>query len=84
MDTEQELKTQTRKWLARIESEIRGTRPLDKRGEPLLKNIRAYIKDSGYFIKKGDWVRAFEAVIWAWSWLSIARELKLLKTANKE
>ena len=84
MNTEQALRKETNKWLHRIEKEIKDIEPPDKSGKEFLENILAYIKDSRYFLGKGDLVRSFEAVIWAWSYLSISRELKLLKTINKK
>lgn len=84
MNTEQALRKETNKWLHRIEKEIKNIKPPDERGREFLENILAYIKDSRYFLDKGDLVRSFEAVIWAWSYLSISRELKLLKTHKQE
>jgi len=84
MNTEQALRKETNKWLHRIEKEIKNIKPQDERGREFLENILAYIKDSRYFLGRGDLVRSFEAVIWAWSYLSISRELKLLKTINKK
>ena len=31
-----------------------------------VKNLDAYIKDTSYFLEKKDFVRAFEAVVYAW------------------
>lgn len=82
MDTGDVLKKETRKWLTKIEKEIKGIEPADKKAGEFLENIRAYINDSRYFTEKGDLVRAFEAVIWAWSHLSISMELGLLKAGK--
>lgn len=79
MDTGRRLKSETGKWLARMEKETGKTRAPDKKGEELLENIRAYMKDSRYFLGKGDLVRAFEAVVWAWAVFETARELGALK-----
>lgn len=79
MGVEEDLKKETDKWLLRIEGEVKGAKPVGPKGKEFLKNIQAYIKDSGYFARKGDLVRSFECVIWAWAYLSISRELKLLK-----
>jgi hypothetical protein len=51
---------------------------LGKTRSDFLKNINAYIKDCKYFLGRGDLIRAFEAVIWAWAWLEIGKELKVL------
>ncbi len=82
MDLEKELKRETEKWLGKIREEMRGAEVLDKEREGLLENIRAYVKDCNYFLGKNDLIRAFESVVWAWSWLEILKELKLLKVRN--
>jgi len=82
MDLEKELKRETEKWLGKIREEMRGAEVLDKEREGLLENIRAYVKDCNYFLGKNDLIRAFESVVWAWSWLQILKELKLLKVRN--
>ena len=82
MDLEKELKGETEKWLGKIREEMRGAEVLDKEREGLLENIRAYVKDCNYFLGKNDLIRAFESVVWAWSWLEILKELKLLKVRN--
>ena len=79
METEQTLKKETRKWLLRIEREIKKLEPSGQRGGEFLENIRAYMKDSGYFLEKGDLVRSFECVIWAWAICETARELDILR-----
>jgi hypothetical protein len=48
--------------------------------ERFLENISAYISDSHYFLDKGDLIRAFESVVWAWAWMEIGLEMeKLIK-----
>ncbi|NOQ38217.1 DUF357 domain-containing protein, partial [archaeon] len=42
-------------------------------------NIKAYISDTQHFIDKGDLVRAFEAVVWAWAWLEIGKDVGVLE-----
>ncbi len=78
METKEELKKETEKWLSKI-NEKKLTAKTEK-GEEFKKNIEAYISDSKHFTEKGDFVRAFEAVIWAWAFLEISEDLKLLET----
>jgi hypothetical protein len=33
-------------------------------------------------MEKGDLIRAFESVIWAWAWMEIGLNMKLLKMAD--
>ncbi|HLD77765.1 MAG TPA: DUF357 domain-containing protein [archaeon] len=68
--TAKELRAQTEKWLAKLEAELPKARLTGflpaKEGRELLENARAYVKDCKHFVSKGDWVNAFEAVIYAW------------------
>ncbi|MFB3764196.1 MAG: DUF357 domain-containing protein [Methanotrichaceae archaeon] len=71
---ETDLRSETLKWLERagsLFSEISGK-------EEFIDNISAYISDSKYFLEKGDLIRAFEAVIWAWAWMEIGLEMGVL------
>lgn len=71
MKVEEGLREETLKWLRRIEermSEIDGEKEF-------MENIRAYISDSHYFLEKGDLIRAFECVVWAWAWLEVGLEV---------
>lgn len=79
MNTEEQLIFETSKWLARAEAEFKKVSPIGKKGEEFSKNIAAYLKDTKYFSEKKDYVRAFEAVVWAWAWLEIGAEEEFLK-----
>ncbi|MCK5234032.1 MAG: DUF357 domain-containing protein, partial [Candidatus Aenigmarchaeota archaeon] len=35
--------------------------------------------DTNHFLEKKDYVRAFEAVVWAWAWLEIGKEVGAIK-----
>ena len=78
-----ELQKETKKWLARLEKETRRielTGKLDKKlVDSVLINMFAYIQDAQYFIQKKDWVRAFEACVYAWGILETCRHLGLVK-----
>ncbi len=82
-DIAEELRNETIKWLERIKDKIRHVKAVDKRGEEFLRNIEAYISDSEYFLKKEDLVRAFECVVWAWAWLEIGLNIKILVIHQK-
>jgi uncharacterized protein len=74
MSLEENLEAETRKWLVKAEdlfATISGE-------EHFLENVSAYIRDTHYFLKNGDLIRAFEAVIWAWAWMEIGLERKIL------
>ena len=76
---EGDLRAETLKWLKRAEdlfSRISGD-------GHFLENISAYLKDSNYFLEKGDLIRGFEAVIWAWAWMEIGLEIKSLEKKDE-
>ena len=68
--TDIKLRRETIKWLERLEKELRGMESTGKLPKPqfrsLAENMRAYVKDARHFMDKQDWVRAFEAVIYAY------------------
>ncbi len=76
MELETQLRKETEKWLVRIEE--KKVKIINKRGKEILENINAYIKDCKHFLKKKDLIRAFEAIVWAWAWLEISKELNIL------
>jgi len=80
MDLESDLRKETEKWLGRIKKEIGGIRLLKKGKEGMIENVRAYVKDCEYFLKEKDLIRAFESVIWAWSWIEILKELEVIES----
>jgi hypothetical protein len=79
MGLEDSLVSEINKWSKKIEKETEGIKIKDKDKEHFITNIQAYIKDSKHFLAKGDLVRSFEAIIWAWSWLEILKELRILE-----
>ena len=78
METKEELKKETEKWLDKIKQKKLIVKT--EKGEEFKKNIEAYISDSKHFLENGDFVRAFEAIIWAWAFLEISEDLKFLET----
>lgn len=78
MDLGRELRKETEKWLEKIRKEMGKIELLDKNKEGMIENVRAYVKDCEYFLNKKDLIRAFESVVWAWSWMEILKELKII------
>lgn len=76
---EADLRKETDKWTERIGMEIAKVRLKDPSKKRLLENVHAYVKDSRHFMEKGDLIRSFEAIVWAWAWLEILKELKVLE-----
>ncbi len=82
MSVEEELKKETEKWLSRIEK-IKIVGKCEK-GKEFVENIKAYVKDARYFLEKGDLIRAFECVVWAWAWIEIGKEMELIKNVKRQ
>ena len=71
---EERLKLEIEKWTQRLEERIGKVSVLGK-GEKLLENILAYRADSKHFFQRGDLVKSFECLIWAWALLDTGKEL---------
>jgi len=78
LSLEEDLRRETEKWLLRARETMDAVSPLGGEGERFSSNIEAYLSDSRYFLEKGDLIRAFEAVIWAWAWIEIGQGLEIL------
>ena len=75
-ETQKELLSQSEKWFKKAVSlEIY---PVDSKGEEFAENIAAYINDSKHFIDKMDYVRSFEAIVWAWAWIEIGKDIGVI------
>jgi len=72
-------KEQIEKWLVRIKKELKMIKTNNKKGKEFLDNINAYVNDCEHFLEKGEYVLSFESIIWAWSYLEIGKDLKLLE-----
>lgn len=76
----EDLRAETLKWLTRAEELFRKLTG----EEQFLENISAYLSDSRHFLDKGDLIRAFEAVVWAWAWMEIGLERGMLREGEIE
>ncbi|MBI4021341.1 MAG: DUF357 domain-containing protein [Candidatus Aenigmarchaeota archaeon] len=59
--TAQTLLQETEKWLAKLEAVTLPQQP-----KAVVANLKAYIADCKHFLKQQDYIRAFEAIIYAW------------------
>jgi uncharacterized protein len=76
---EEDLRAETVKWQKKAQDlyeKVSGD------GE-FSENVSAYIRDCQFFLEKGDLIRAFEAVIWAWAWMEIGLEKGLLQQRER-
>ncbi len=78
-EVENKIEQEIKKWSGKIGKKLENVGPAAPKGNEFLRNINAYVSDSAHFHDKGDLVRSFEAIIWAWAWLEIGMELGLLK-----
>lgn len=65
-NVEETLKKETEKWLERLEGKMNSIKPLENKARWAIENLKAYIQDCRYFQDKKDFVRAFEAVVYAY------------------
>jgi len=77
-NVKEQLEKEIKKWTRKLGETVDGTRALDRKGFDFLTNIKAYQSDSLHFYQKGDLVRCFEALIWAWAYCEIGRETGIL------
>lgn len=78
METEEQLKKEIKKWSNKLQSSLDSTTALDQKGVEYLANIKAYQSDSLHFYGKKDFVRSFEALIWAWAYIEIGKDIGIL------
>ena len=78
MGTDEVLRQEIEKWTKKLEDELERIETYGSRGKHFLTNIKAYFSDSAHFLENGDLVRSFEAIIWAWAWLEIGKNLEYL------
>lgn len=69
--TQEELKEKTERWLERLEKRLKG---LNESVEQM-ENVEAYKKDTYHFLEEEDFIRAWEAVIYAWGILETLERL---------
>lgn len=76
---EEELRGEIEKWSRRLEGALAAAEALDEKGKKLLENARAYGEDQKHFLERGDLIRSFECLIWAWALLEVGKELGHLR-----
>lgn len=69
--TQEQLKEETKKWLEKLENR------LEDRDEDVeqMDNVLAYRDDTYHFLEEEDYIRAWEAVIYAWGILETLERL---------
>jgi hypothetical protein len=67
-------------WLDKLNKKMEKVKSVNNKGKELIKNINAYIVDTEHFVKKGDYVKAWELVSFAWGLFECGEELGKIKT----
>ena len=69
--TQEKLEEETEKWLEKLDDRLEGK----DRDIEQMENVLAYRDDTEHFLKKEDYIRAWEAVIYAWGILETLERL---------
>lgn len=64
-ETQEELESQTLKWLEKLDSRLEELGEEDENVEQM-ENVFAYRDDTEHFLEEDDYVRAWESVVYAW------------------
>lgn len=78
-ETDEKLRKETGKWLARMEKETANIVAESDSGKKHLINMNAYVSDCRHFLEKKDFIRAFECAVWAWSIYELCAELGMFE-----
>jgi len=82
MSIEADLAAEIKKWSKKLDGPLLNVQPSDERGAKMLQNINAYRNDSKHFLERGDLIKSFECLIWAWAILELGRELELFRKGS--
>ena len=69
-------------WLTKLKKKTEKTKPIGRKGKEFLNNIKAYIIDTKYFLEEGDYVKAWEAISFAWGLFEAGEELEILNNTH--
>ncbi len=75
---ERKLCEEIKKWTRKLDEILPITKASAEDGKDLMEDIQAYRKDSKYFLEKGDLIKSFECLIWAWALLEIGKRFRYL------
>lgn len=74
-----EIKDETLKMIEKIKPLVEKIEAKDDKGQEMLENMKAYIEDSKHFLGKENYLKAFEAIVWAFAILEICEELGVFR-----
>ncbi len=75
MSAEAKLTAEIEKWSKKLDAALKVVSPAGEKGAAMLRNIEAYRDDSKHFSGRGDLVKSFECLIWAWAILETGVDL---------
>lgn len=75
-ETEKELEKEIDKWSEKLEEKLKNFEVEREEFKEFKKNIKAYYEDSKHFKEEGDFIRSFEALVWAWAILDTLEKMK--------
>jgi hypothetical protein len=73
------MREETIKMLEKIEPLIDKIEIKDEKGEEMMENMKAYIADSKHFLGNKNYLKSFEAIVWAFAIIEICEELDVFK-----
>jgi hypothetical protein len=79
LSLEADLAAEIEKWSKKLDNSLQNVQPSGEKGTKMLRNIKAYRNDSGHFLERGDFIKSFECLIWAWAILELGRELNFFE-----
>lgn len=78
--TQEKLEDETEKWLDKLDKKIENKRKSNPDLEEIdqMENVIAYRDDTKHFLEQEDYIRAWEAVIYAWGIIETLERLEVL------
>ncbi len=76
---EDRLREEILEMTQKIEPLVERVEVVDNRGIEIFTNMKSYIADSQHFLKAGNLIKSFEAILWAWAILELGEELEIFK-----
>jgi hypothetical protein len=74
-----EIKDEIVKMTKKIEPLLDKIEVKGDKGEEMLTNMKAYVSDSKHFLGNKNYLKSFEAIVWAWAILEICEELGVFR-----
>ena len=72
-------KEEIEKWLKKLETKLSKAKLKDENKKNFLENIKAYVKDCKYWMEKGDYVKAWEVISFAWGLFEAGEDLEVIE-----